>query len=127
MKGFIAGAFDLLHPGHLYTLAECKKHCNILVVGIHVDPSLERKDKNKPVQTVFERYIQLASCRYVDEFVPYETEQDLLNILNTLKIDVRFLGSEYEHSDKITGKDIVPIKYIPRNHSHSSSELRKRL
>ena len=124
--GFIAGAFDLLHPGHIHALAFASYHCDFLIVGLHVDPSLERKGKNKPIQTVYERYCQLRACKYVDRIIPYETENDLLNVLATESLDVRFLGSEYEDR-KITGRELVHIEYIPRLHSFSSSELRKRL
>ena len=128
MRGFIAGAFDLLHPGHIYTLRECKMRCDKLVVGLHVNPSLERPSKNKPVETVFERFIRLAACKYVDEIVPYETEEDLLNILHTLNLDIRFLDVEYSQlPERITGKDIVPIVFIEREHSWSSRRLRKRI
>jgi glycerol-3-phosphate cytidylyltransferase len=128
MRGFIAGAFDLLHPGHLYTFAMCKRKCDELVVGLQVNPQFERPEKNKPIQTVFERYMQLASCKYVNNIVPYETEKDLVNMLTTLNIDVRFLGEEYrDNPDKITVIDLVKIEYIPRDHSYSSTELRSRL
>ncbi len=126
--GFIAGAFDLFHPGHLYVLFEAKKLCDYLVVGLHVDPSIERDNKNHPVQTAYERYKQLEACEYINHIIPYETETDLLNILNIENITVRFLGSEYEAPDvKITGREIVPIEFIPRHHSWSSTELRDRL
>ncbi len=124
--GFIAGSFDLLHPGHIHVLAESQANCEWLIVGLHVDRSIEKKGKNKPVQTVLERFIQLKACKYVDEIVPYETEEDLINILKTFSIDIRFLGTEYERV-KNTGQDIIPIKFIKRDHSYSSSELRKRL
>ena len=128
MKGFICGAFDLLHPGHLYTLKECRKRCDSLIVGLHVNPQEERPEKNKPVESVFERYVRLLSCKYVDTIVPYENNNDLMNLLNTFDIDVRFLGEDYKgHEDKIIGFDILPIEYIPRKHNYSSTELRKRL
>ena len=125
--GFTASAFDLLHPGHLHFLKECRKRCDKLVVGLHVDPSIERNGKSKPVQTLYERFIQLRYCPFVDMIAPYETELDLLNMLKTLSLDVRFLGSEYEHESDITGGDILPIEFIPRKHSYSSTDLRKRL
>jgi len=126
--GFIAGAFDLLHPGHIHALGECRKSCDMLLVGLHVNPRLERKEKNLPVQTVFERFVQLHACMYVDDIIPYETETDLLNLLKMQDIDIRFLGTEYqEKGRKITGKSIIPIKYIKRHHSFSSTELRKKL
>jgi len=126
--GFVCGSWDLLHPGHLHLLGECKSRCTLLIVGLHVDPSVERKGKSKPIQTVFERFLQLKACRDVDQVVPYETEKDLTNILTTYNIEVRFLGSDYEdRQDEITGKDLVPIEYIPRLHSYSSSELKERI
>lgn len=126
MIGFIAGAFDLLHPGHLHAMKEAKKKCTWLIVGLHVDPSKER-GKKSPIQSVFERYAQLDACVYVDQIVPYQTEKDLLNLLATMDIDVRFLGQDYENGEKkITGKYLVPIKYISRLHDYSSSELRGR-
>ena len=126
--GFVAGAFDLLHPGHIQLLRDCKDMCEYLVVGLHVDPSTERKEKNKPVQTVYERFEQLKACKYVDQVVPYETENDLLNMLNNGVINVRFLGGDYNSRGKeITGEKIVPIEIIPRGHSYSSYELRERI
>ncbi len=126
--GFTCGAFDLLHVGHLHLLKEAKNQCDRLIVGIHVNPQAERENKNKPVQTVMERMIQLLSCKYVDNVVVYETEQDLLNYLLMTTIDVRFLGSDYEgYPEKIMGKDLVPTVFIPRNHTYSSTELRERI
>jgi glycerol-3-phosphate cytidylyltransferase len=125
--GLVASAFDLLHVGHLALLAEAKNHCDKLVVALHVDPSLERTAKNKPIETVLERYLRLKSCLYIDEIIPYETEVDLFNLLAILKPDVRFLGSDYEGKG-FTG-DALPIKviYIKRDHNYSSSDLRKRI
>ena len=126
--GFVCGAFDLLHPGHLYLLRECKNRCGYLVVGLHVNPQINRRHKNKPVQTIFERFYQLKNCKYVDQIIPYETEGDLTNILQTQEIDIRFLGTEYlDKRNKITGKEIVPIEYIRRYHTYSSSGLRERI
>lgn len=128
-RGFVCGAFDLLHVGHLHLLRECKKHCDQLTVGLHIDPSKERSSKNKPIQTAMERMVQLRACKYVDSIMVYETEADLLNFLLTDNVDVRFLGSDYEGQlkDNITGADLVPITFIPRKHSYSSSELRQRI
>lgn len=130
-NGFVCGAFDLLHPGHLTLLKNCKQFCSYLIVGLHIDPSIERFSKNKPIQTVYERYLQLAATEYVDKIVPYESEKDLLNILVTLPIHIRFLGDEYQNV-KFTGRDLcdaedIRIHYIKRNHDWSSSELRERL
>lgn len=127
MTGFTASAFDLFHSGHVLFLEECKNNCDRLIVGLHVNPAIQREGKNRPVQTVFERYIQLAGCWYVDEIIVYETEQDLLHILQTRSIDVRFLGSDYKDRTDITGLDLVPITYIDRKHNWSSTELRERI
>jgi len=122
MIGFIASSFDLLHPGHLYTLRECKLHCDFLIAGLHVGGR-----KKKLVETVFERWMRLNSCVDVDMVVPYETEDDLENILKTMHIDIRFLGEDYLDRKDITGKEIVPIIYIKRDHTWSSTDLRNRL
>jgi len=127
-RGIIAGSFDLLHPGHINTFARCKDYCDYLIVCLQVDPSQERPKKNKPVQTVFERFIQLDACRHVDVIVPYEAEEDLMNIFKMLKIDIRFTGADYkDRKDQITGIDILPIKFIKRDHNYSSGSLRKRI
>jgi glycerol-3-phosphate cytidylyltransferase len=133
IRGIIFGAFDLLHPGHLFTLRECRRRCDYLTIGLQVDPSNERKDKNKPIETIFERYMQLKSCKFVDAIVPYETEQDVLNMLATLNIDIRFNGEDHANKefpsvrDELCGKLGIEIKYIARNHSWSSTELRNRI
>lgn len=127
IKGFTCSAFDLLHAGHIAMLQEAKEQCDYLIVGLHTNPQIDRPNKNKPVETTLERYIRLKGCKFVDEIIPYDTEQDLLNLLNILQPDVRILGEEYQDKD-FTGKDL-PIKlyYNKRRHSYSSSELRKRL
>ena len=128
MIGFIAGAFDLLHAGHILAFKEAKKKCDFLIVGLHVDPSIERKGKNKPVQGVLERQIQLNGCEDVDQIVVYETEEDLEIILANFDIDIRFLGSDYiDKQNEITGYGIKPIEYIYRNHNYSTTNLRKKL
>lgn len=133
IRGFTAGAFDLLHPGHLAFLTECRNSCDQLIVALHVDPSKERVSKNKPVQSVFERWYQLDECKSVDLIIPYETEADLHNLIATVAIDIRFLGSDYEGViDQITGWDLcvdegIDIHFIPRRHTFSSSDLRGRL
>lgn len=130
--GFTCGAFDLLHAGHVAMLRECKEQVDWLIVGLHTDPTIDRpKSKNKPVQSVYERFLQLSGCRYVDTIVPYETEQDLINILSIEPITHRFLGIEYKGTN-ITGKAICDVRgietiYNTRYHNYSSSELRKRL
>lgn len=129
-NGFTCGAWDLLHPGHISFLEQCSMLCNDLIVGLHTNPQIDRISKNKPCQTTFERYYQLARLNSVKEIIPYDTEEDLRNILAVIEIDVRFLGSDYE-GKTFTGEDIckenlIDIQYIPRLHSWSSSELRKR-
>jgi glycerol-3-phosphate cytidylyltransferase len=131
-NGFICGAFDLLHPGHVHFIHEARKKCDFLIVGLHTDPTIDRPDsKNKPIQSVFERYLQLDGLSCVDLIVPYDTERDLVNMMATLDIQVRFVGTDYD-GKKITGEDIcgqrgIYILYIPRLHDFSSTELRERL
>ena len=128
IRGFTCSAFDLLHTGHLLFLEACKENCDELIVALHVNPNLERADKNKPIQSLFERQIQLAGCKYVDQIIAYETEEELENILKSYSFDKRFVGSDYLDEDKsITGKELCKIHYISRNHPYSSSELRKRI
>lgn len=129
--GFTASAFDLLHAGHVQMLREAKEQCDYLICGLQTDPSKDRTEKNKPIQTLVERYVQLKAVQYVDEIIPYETEQDLKDILQLFKIDVRILGDEYRDKE-FTGKEICQQKNIKlffnnRAHRFSSSELRKRI
>jgi len=128
-KGFVCGAWDLLHAGHILLLEECASRCDYLLVGLHVDPSIERKDKNKPIQSVYERMTQLKGCAYVSGLVIYETEKELETILNSSDIDVRFLGSDYDNDkDKeITDINAVEIEIIDRHHNYSSTELKERI
>lgn len=125
--GFIASAFDLLHPGHLALLASASKRCDHLVVGLHINPQMEREWKNKPIETAYERYIRLDACKYVDEIFPYETEEDLYNFLVTRKIDIRFLGSDYEGKSFTGDKLPIEVVLLPREHNWSSTNLRKRI
>lgn len=125
--GFVASTFDLLHAGHILMLKEAASMCDYVIVGLHVDPSVERSFKNKPVQTLYERFIQLEGCKYVDEIIPYSTEAELVNILKTQRIDIRFLGSDYINS-KYTGEGLVKeVHFHNRNHDYSSSALRRKL
>jgi glycerol-3-phosphate cytidylyltransferase len=130
--GIVFSSFDMFHAGHIAMLSEAKNHCDYLIAGLQTDPTIDRPDtKNKPVQTVVERQIQLAACRYVDEVVVYQTEQDLSDLLLILPIDVRILGVEYEGKD-FSGKFEcdhrgISLVYNSRNHSFSSSSLRKRV
>lgn len=127
--GITFSAFDLLHAGHIKMLEEAKRHCDYLIVGLQTDPTLDRPEKNRPTQTVVERYIQLKGCRFVDEIVPYATEQDLDDILKSFKIDVRIIGDEYREK-QFTGRDYCELKgiefhYNTRDHRFSSSSLRR--
>lgn len=131
IKGITFGAFDLLHAGHVAMLEESKRKCDYLMVGLHVDPTVERPDtKNKPIQSVYERWKQLNAMKAVDEIIPYESEQDIINMCATLAIDKRFIGSDYINKD-ITGVTVckergIQIDFIKRIHNYSSSELRER-
>lgn len=130
--GITFSTFDLLHAGHIAMLSEAKKHCDYLIAALQTDPTIDRPDtKNKPVQSIVERQIQLQAVRYVDEIVVYQTEKDLEDILLTLPLNVRILGVEYEGKE-FTGKDIcakrhIELIYNGRDHSFSSSNLRKRV
>jgi glycerol-3-phosphate cytidylyltransferase len=125
--GFTCGAFDLLHAGHVLMLTEAKEQCDWLIVGLHTDPTIDRPSKNKPVQSVLERYIQLKALRFVDEIVPYDTEKDLLAILNNFNIDVRIIGEDYVDKD-YTGKGLpIEMYFNKRKHSFSSTELKARV
>lgn len=130
--GITFSTFDMLHAGHIAMLAEAKNHCDYLIAGLQTDPTIDRPDtKNSPVQSIVERQIQLAACRYVDEVVVYQTEQDLIDLLLILPVDIRVLGVEYENTE-YTGKQegwmrgIEPI-FNRRDHSFSSSGLRSRV
>lgn len=125
--GFTCSAFDLLHAGHVIMLKECKAQCDYLIVGLHTDPSIDRPQKHKPIETVEERMIRLKGCKYVDKIVTYDTEVDLFYILKELKPDIRFLGEDWK-GKHFTG-DNLPIKIVfnSRNHNFSSSNLRQRI
>jgi glycerol-3-phosphate cytidylyltransferase len=130
--GITFSTFDMLHAGHIAMLSEAKNHCDYLICGLQTDPTIDRPDtKNKPVQSIVERQIQLAACRYVDEVVVYQTEQDLVDLLLILPLDVRILGVEYEEQG-YTGKQEgwtrgIESIFNKRDHSFSSSSLRKRV
>jgi glycerol-3-phosphate cytidylyltransferase len=130
--GITFSSWDLLHAGHVAMLAEAKNHCDYLIAGLQTDPTIDRADiKNKPVQSIVERQIQLAATRYVDEIVVYQTEKDLEDILLTLPLDVRILGVEYQDKE-FTGKQIchkrnIELIFNSRDHSFSSSSLRRRI
>lgn len=129
--GITFSTFDLLHAGHVAMLREAKTVCDYLICGLQVDPSLDRPEKNKPVQTLVERYVQLSGVKYVDEIVCYQSESDVIDILEMFNIDVKIMGSEYRDKD-FTGKDVCKRKGIQlyfnnRAHRFSSSDLRKRV
>ena len=127
--GFTASTFDLgPHSGHDVMLMEAKQNCDFLIVALMTDPTISRKEKNAPVQTTFERWIQASSNRYIDMIIPYDTEQDLKDMLKIIMPDVRFVGEEYK-GKQFTGSEIEGIKivYNKRQHSFSSSSLRKRV
>ena len=129
--GFTASTFDLCHSGHVQMLREAREQCDYLICGLQIDPSIDRNTKNAPLQTIVERYTQLKAVRYVDEIIPYITEEDLEDILSMYHIDVRILGDEYRDED-FTGKDIckkrdIQLYFNKRDHRFSSSDLRYRL
>ena len=127
MKGFTASAFDLLHSGHIAMLEEARNQCDYLIVGLHTDPTIDRPSKNKPVQTTFERYMQLKGCKFVNEIIPYDTEEDLVNLLQVFKPDVRFIGEDYR-GKPFSGNELdIPIIYTRRRHNFSTSNLRERV
>ena len=126
--GFTCSTFDLFHAGHIMMLKEAKHQCDYLIVGLQTDPTIDRPDtKNKPVQSIFERFVQLQACKFVDEVVVYATEKDLRDILLSYPIDVRILGEEYKDKG-FTGCEIpMEFYYNQRRHSFSTSELRQRV
>ena len=124
--GFTCSTFDLFHAGRVVMLEEAKKQCDYLIVGIQTDPTIDRPEKNAPIQSLIERQIQVRACKFVDETIVYATENDLIILLTTLPLDVRILGIEYKDKD-YTGKGIVNAYYNKRSHSFSSSELRQRM
>jgi glycerol-3-phosphate cytidylyltransferase len=130
--GITFSAFDLFHAGHVIMLKEAKEHCDHLIVGLQTDPSIDRPHtKNTPVQRLFERYVQVSACKYVDEIIPYTTEKEVLDIMLSYPIDVRIVGEEYKTKD-FTGKDIcqqkgIEIVYNSRKHTFSTTELRTRI
>jgi glycerol-3-phosphate cytidylyltransferase len=125
--GFTCSTFDLFHAGHIMMLKEARSQCDHLIVGLQTDPTIDRPEKNKPVQSVFERFVQLQACKYVGEVVVYGTEKELRDILLSYPINVRILGAEY-YEKKFTGDDIDMEYYFnERRHSFSTTELRQRV
>jgi glycerol-3-phosphate cytidylyltransferase len=125
--GITFSTFDLFHAGHVAMLAEAKNHCDYLIAALQTDPTIDRPEKNKPVQGVFERWVQLEACKYVDKVIPYATEKELKDILLSYPIDVRILGDEYAHK-AFTGQELdIEIYFNKRKHSFSTTELRQRV
>tara|TARA_Y100001937_G_scaffold80229_1_gene108704 strand:- start:593 stop:1000 length:408 start_codon:yes stop_codon:yes gene_type:complete len=126
--GFTCSCFDLLHAGHILMLKDAKEQCDELIVGLQTDPTIDRPlTKNKPIQSLRERKIQLEAVRYVDDIFVYETESDLIDLLKLIKPDVRILGSDYK-DESFTGDELnIPIYYHERDHDYSSSDLRKKI
>lgn len=129
--GFTASSFDLLHAGHVSMLQDASQQCDYLIAALQNDPTLDRPHKNKPIQSIVERYLQLAAVKYVDEVIVYNTERDLEDLLLMLPVDVRILGEEYKDTN-FTGKDIcvskgIELYFNKRRHSFSTSDLRKRI
>jgi glycerol-3-phosphate cytidylyltransferase len=130
--GFTCSTFDLFHAGHIIMLKEAKSQCDYLICGLQTDPTIDRPDtKNKPVQSMFERFVQLEACKYVDEIIPYSTEKELIDILLSYPINVRILGEEYEHK-AFTGRQEcidrdIKFYFNKRQHTFSTTELRQRV
>jgi len=129
--GITCSTFDLLHAGHIIMLEECKKYCEYLICALQVDPTIDRPTKNKPIQSIVERYIQLDSVQHVNKIIPYSTEEELITILSSLDLDVRIIGEEYKDTD-FTGKDVcikrgIKIVYNKRDHDFSTTSLRQRI
>ena len=125
--GFTCGAFDVMHAGHVLMLEEAKSVCHYLIVGVQSDPSLDRSNKNKPVQSYEERIIMVKAMKYVDEIALYDTESDLVDLLTRLNPDIRILGADWQ-GKKYTGWQLPIEPYFNmRDHGYSSSSLRKRI
>lgn len=129
--GITCSCFDMFHAGHVKMLQEAKSQCDYLIVALQTDPTIDRPTKNKPVQSLVERYIQVSGCKYVDEIVPYQTESELEEIFSSFKLDMRIIGDDYRGKE-FTAKDIcasrgIDIYYNKRDHNFSSTELKKRM
>jgi glycerol-3-phosphate cytidylyltransferase len=129
--GITFSTFDLFHAGHVKMLEEAKRQCDYLIVGLQLDPSIDRPEKNSPSQSIIERYIQLKGSKHIDEIVPYVSEQDLEDILRSFKLDVRIIGEEYKNID-FSGKEYctekgIEIYYYSKDHRFSSKEIKTRL
>jgi len=123
--GVIAGNFDVIHPGYIYMFDECKKHCDILLLLLHDDPSIERPEKIKPILDLNERNMILSSLKQIDRIITYQIESDLYDILKAEQIDIRFLGDDYKNK-AFTGDDLgIPIHYLDRSHGWSTTKFKK--
>lgn len=129
--GITCSTFDLLHAGHIIMLQECKKYCDYLICALQSDPTIDRKEKNAPIQSLVERYIQLDAVEYVDKIIPYNTEQELETIFASMDLDVRIIGEEYKDKDftakRVCEKRGIKLIYNKRDHDFSTSSLRKRV
>jgi glycerol-3-phosphate cytidylyltransferase len=129
--GITCSTFDLLHAGHIIMLEECKKYCDYLICALQVDPTIDRKEKNAPIQSLVERYIQLDAVEQVDKIIPYNTENELETIFASLDLDVRIIGEEYKDKDftakRICEKRGIKLIYNKREHDFSTTSLRKRV
>ncbi len=124
-KGFIAGSFDVIHPGYIAMFKEAKEYCDCLIIGLQIDPTIERSEKIKPVLDYWDRFNILSSIKYIDLIYPYTLENDLFNLLKTIKPDIRFLGDDYKNKS-ITGQELnIPIHYVDRSHGWSSTKYKQ--
>ena len=125
--GWTCGAFDLLHPGHIEMFKDAKSKCTYLMVGLQTDPSIDRPQKNTPIQSTEERLVMLQAVKYIDEIIIYETEEDLYNILKEMKPDIRINGIDWQNK-KFTGQDLEMHYYFHRrSHNWSTTNLRERI
>jgi glycerol-3-phosphate cytidylyltransferase len=129
--GITCSTFDLLHTGHIIMLEECKKYCDFLICALQVDPTIDRPEKNKPIQSLVERYIQLDAVKHVDKIIPYSTEEELETLFSALDLDVRIIGEDYKNQD-FTAKEVclkrgIKVIYNRRDHHFSTSSLREEI
>ena len=124
-NGIIAGNFDIIHPGYILLFNECKENCDHLILLLHEDPSIERPEKLKPILSLDERILILSSLKQIDKIVPYKLESDLLNLIQNMNIDIRFLGDDY-YNKEFTGKNLnIPIHFMNRSHGWSTTKYKQ--